>query len=130
MSWKNEYTQYWTTEFPEGEQFIYRLSGNTDSSDSTTWLNYSPLFEDIKFSSWSQVAEHLFKSKETFDWCYIDSCYDDSDENNAEWIDELNNIATPFDLFQLIIDPTRTDPSLLVREHNSCFAWLMQVREL
>ncbi len=146
------YNIFWEKQFPDGEQNIYMVHSNMETSNVDYSLIISPLIDlyakeeldykniPTKFKSFKEVFQCIFENKDTFFdiFCLIDGSYEDFDsdaEAEAEedevgkYCNEVNNAKTAEQLLEVMKKyMSGIDPVIMVREHNPLLAFLKDVQ--
>lgn len=122
LSWKQEFEKYWDNNFPEGDQNIYLICGNQDSSNRESALYIGYTF-DNKYKNWKEVGEYILQND--FSWEIVDCEYEEEDSN---FLEKVQNLSSPKEALYLVMETTGFDPCLLVREYDPFFNWMKNVR--
>jgi hypothetical protein len=115
--------------FPDGPHKIYRVSGNTDSSDAGTALAIMPAIYDKNarqtFTSWKDFARAFRKLERRTHHPRYDCRKDDCE--TCACVVCTKSMGTQ-DWFLTVVDPTIMDPTLFVTDNNILVRWLVDIR--
>lgn len=140
FSFKDDYTRYWDTDFPEGEQKLYTVGGNTDTSNLECGLIISPAINPeqkkkmrYKFKNYKDFASYILNHKDDFFdlFNYIDGSYEDYDDDTPEFSDEVDKAQNAKELFDVMVKWAEhsIDPIMFVPESNCLLRFLKDVRK-